>query len=230
MGKEFSRYGWRWIFPLVGLVAWLSLGCSPQSLTMLAGAFDGDRVDPEYKIFTSKDEVTLVLLTHFDPPEFRTEVVPVKDELTDKLGKFILSRCQENKHKVKIVPEAKVRSYVMKQKAEGDYSPVDVGQHFKADFVLDLSIQSCDIYEKKMSPPAYNGNAAIDINLYKMKDGDQPVFPKSYHGVYPGERGTLIEATAMSVSQFRGYFVNKLACDISKIFIAYPQQEKHMFD
>jgi len=105
-----------------------------------------------------------------------------------------------------------------------------VGQHFKADFVLDLSIQSCDIYEKKMSPPAYNGNAAIDINLYKMKDGDQPVFPKSYHGVYPGERGTLIEATAMSVSQFRGYFVNKLACDISKIFIAYPQQEKHMFD
>lgn len=230
MSKECSRYGLRWIFPLLGLFAWVSLGCNPQSLSVMLNGLSGDRVDPEYKMFTSKDEVTLVLLTYFDPPELRTEVEPVEAELTDKLEKFIRSRCQENKFKVKIVPDVKVRSYVMKEKAEGDLSPTGVGRHFKADFVVDVAIQSCEIYEKMMLPPHYNGKATIALKIYKVKDGEQPVFTKSYNGAYPGDRGVPKEAISMPVAQFRGYFMNLLARDISKTFIAFPQQETHMFD
>jgi hypothetical protein len=231
MGKETSRYRWRWALPVFGLLTWLSLGCSPQSLSMLMKPFGSDRADPKFKMFTSDKEVNLVILTNFTQPDLRPETAPIETELAEKVTQFVQSRCQENKHKVKIVPSAQVRSYMLKQLADGEFSPVEAGKHFKADFVLDLEIQSCELYEKKSHRQLYNGKAEIGVRLYKMhvKDGDRKVFSEDYHGAYPGELGPK-DASSMTTTQFRGIFLNIMARDISKMFIAYPDQERMQID
>ena len=186
MATTTASYRWRWAFPILGLFTWLALGCSPQSLSMLLMPFGGNLVEPDYKLFAAKKEITLVILANFTHPDLRPEI---ETELADKVTQLFRSRCEENKHKVKFVPQPQVRSLVLKQLAEGELAPIEIGKHFKADYVLDLRIESCDLYQKKMHPPHYNGDAVISVNLYKNveKEGWSKDFNKECHIEFPGE-------------------------------------------
>ncbi len=72
-----SRYGWRWALVLCGGLAWLSIGCSPQSLTMFLLPFDDNKKEPDYKLFPDKKffaegpEIKLVVLANFARTELR---------------------------------------------------------------------------------------------------------------------------------------------------------------
>ena len=43
-----SRYGWRWILILIGGLAWVSIGCSPQTLSVFLMPFTDNNTPPEY--------------------------------------------------------------------------------------------------------------------------------------------------------------------------------------
>lgn len=232
MDKQFSRYGWRWLLPAFGLLAWLSIGCNPQSLSMLLLPFDNKLVEPEYKLITGKDEITLVMIVGFDHPEPRTEIAPVETELAAKLDDMVAKRCVANKHKLKLIPQARIHKYVRQHQSEGDFSLLDVGKHFKADFVLDVNIKSCELYIKKMQPPAYRGVADLKVKIYKTKGKESEiheVFQKAHHVAYPGKDGYVM-ADEMPVTQFRAKFIDLLASNVSRMFIAYPEEERHVIE
>jgi hypothetical protein len=225
----FGQYRWRWLLVMFGFFSWISLGCNPATLSMLMIPWVDNKLDPEYKLFAEGKELTLVIVSNFASPQLQPDLQPAEMELAEKLSSFLRKRCVENKHKIKIVPYAEVRSYQVKQWVDGNPSPLDIGKKFKADFVLDLNIQSMSLYEKRAVTPLFRGETEITINLYKVNatDGDHKVYNKDYRGE---GAPTPFDAGTTSAATFRGMFLTKVSRDISKLFIAYPPEERVPFD
>ena len=71
-------------------------------------------------------------------------------------------------------------------------------------------------------------HAEIGVNLIKVKlkeDEDHIVFQKQYLPEYPGSKGP-IPADGANPGQFRRMFLVKSGREITRMFIAYPQDEK----
>ncbi len=231
-----SRYGWRWMLVLSGFFAWFSIGCNPQMLPFL---FPDDLVQPEHKIFkgekeylfVSEKEVVLAVLCHFTEPPLRPELAGADIELADLVAQTLRKNAQASKHKLKIVPNSEVRGFFHKQLATGHVNKVDLGKHFKADYVLELSVGQMSLYEKNTFPAMFRGNTDIIVDLYEVnsKDADHKGYTKDFRTQYPGARGPIDAGTA-NPGQFRGLFLNRIAGDISKLFIEFPRADKHVME
>jgi len=227
--SPFGRYRWRWIMVFVGFASWMSLGCNPATLNFLAAPWVDDKVDPAYKMFAQDKEITLVILSNFAHPQLHPDLQPAEMELAEKVASALRERCSANKHKLKLIPYAEARSHQVKQLVDGNPSPLEVGRKFKADYVLEMNIQSLSLYEKRSNPPLFRGEAEIAINLYKVdvKDGDHKVFNKDYRGE---GSPTPFDAGSTSPATFRAGFLTKMSRDIAKLFIAYPANERGPFE
>ncbi|MBM3997042.1 MAG: hypothetical protein FJ303_23255 [Planctomycetes bacterium] len=228
-----SRVGWRWIVVLVFGAAWLSIGCSPQTLSMFLMPFTDNNIPPEYKLFADSKEITLAVLCNFGKLEARTDAHGSEVELADLTMKAIKKRCEENKHRIKFVPDAQVRSQIAKlrQQTGGEPAAVELGKSLKADYVLDVTIESFGLYEKSTFPPMYRGRANLMIGLYKTesKDGLHKVFDKEYARVHPRDTSPL-DASSMSVTMYRNLFLMAIANDLSKTFVSYPPEERRKLE
>ena len=226
-----SRPGWRWLLVVAAGLAWLSIGCSPQSLSIFLMPFVDNNKDPDYKLFAADKELNLVILSNFVHKQFQPEYIPADHELAEHVTSALRKRCQENKHKLKVVPQAEVRSYQMKMLAEGDVSPIEIGKKFKADYVLDLSIEAFSLYQKDGYPKMYRGTAQINVRLYDVKTKDEdPVYRRSYTGDYGGGRGIPLEVGNSNPADFRQLFMRRIGRDISRTFIAFPMDELKEWD
>jgi hypothetical protein len=229
-----SRYGWRWLLVLTGFLAWVSIGCNPQSLSMLLMPFQGDDgVEPEYKMFVKDKEVTLAIVTNFVKPDIRPDMQGADTELAEQISMVFRKRCEERKHKLKLIPLAQVRATQLKQQLDGgDYSPRGLGAILKADYVLDLTVNSFSLYEKGNISKMYRGSADISINLYQVnaKDGEHRVFNKEgFRRIHPRDSGP-IDASTFSVTSYRNVFAKVVAEDIVKMFVAYSPDDKHRME
>jgi hypothetical protein len=188
-----------------------------------------NKIEPEHKLFAQDKELTLVILSSFAQPPINPDLQVAEMELPDKLAQFFRKRCQENNHKIKIVSYADVQNYRIKQGAIGPLTPLDTGKHFKADYVLDLTINNFSLYEKKAVDKLFRGEVEVSINLYKVdvKDGNNLVFNKVFNT--EGTRSPM-DAGNVSAAALRGLLLTKVSRDISKMFIAYPPEERMAFD
>jgi len=235
MGKQLStaagtRYHWRWALLLVGGLAWLSIGCSPQSLSMLIMPFTDTNIQPEYKLFEKDREITLVILSRFDQPAIHPDLIAADAELAGYLANALRKRCADNKHKIKIVHDAQVRGELLNSSAGGELRAVEIGKKFKADYVLDLTINSFSLYEPGFSPPFFRGRTDIATALYKVdvKEGDHRVFYKDFRTEYPSTGP--VEAGNVPGVNFRNRFLPAVARDLSRVFISYPPEERRNFE
>ena len=227
-----SRYGWRWLLVLTGMMAWGSIGCNPQFISMALMPFSDNKEPPEYKLFATDKEITLVIMTNFARPETNPDLQAADTDLAEEVAAAFRKRCTENKHKLKVVPYQQVRAQQLKQQLGGGaVSPVDLGKTLKADFVLDLSINSLSLYEKNYHPQMYRGKADVAVNLYKVevKDESHKVYGKELRRVHPRDSGP-IDAGSSSASSYRTLFIGKLASDISRMFIAFDEKEKKVME
>src|SRR5690242_17455163 len=114
-----SRYGWRCVLVLSAGLAWLSIGCSPQTLTIFMLPFNDNMTQPECKVlFANSKEITMVVMANFVDRPFRPDYVPADHELAEAVIQGMKKRTQGTKHTIKFVPESEVRSYYLKQLSE----------------------------------------------------------------------------------------------------------------
>ena len=226
-----SHYGWRWLLVLIGMLAWVSIGCNPQFISMALRPFDDGKVPPDYPLFAGDKEITLAIVTNFARPETNPDLQAADADLAEQVASAIRQRCKENKHKLKIVPHAQVRGQQLKQQQRDATSPVELGKSLKADFVLDLTINSLTLYEKNYHPQMYRGRADIAVNLYKVevKDESHKVFSKEFRRIHPRD-SPPIDAGSSSASSYRSLFLVKVASDISRMFIAFDEKEKKVME
>jgi hypothetical protein len=218
---------WGWIVILLGGLAWVSIGCNPQSLSMIMMPWTDNKAAPEYKLFSDKKTIKLVILANFrlEGRSMPQEIVPAEHELAESVSQFFNKRCLENKQKIEIVSHMKVRDFQVK---DPDANPIEIGKHFKADYVLELDINSLSVYAK-IQPKMFKGSAEIEANLYKMdaKEGEYKVFTKNIASEYPVSRPP-VEANGASPVPFRRAFITELGREISRLFIPFDPEEKKM--
>src|SRR5207249_91179 len=141
----------------------------------------------------------------------------------EQLSMVFRMRCEDKKHKLKLIPIAQVRHTQLKQQLNGGgYSPRELGALLKADYVLDLTVNSFSLYEKGNISKMYRGDADISINLHQVnaKDGEHRVFNKEFRRIHPRDSGP-IDAGNSSVASYRNVFARVVAEDIVKMFVAY---------
>ncbi len=230
--SQFTRIR-RWLPIFVATAAWLSIGCNPAMLTMFLLPFADNKKDPEHLLFAADKEITLVVLSKFSETQTRPEYAPADIEFGESVAGAFRKRCQENKHKLKLIPQPDVRSHYLTQLAQdGDTSPTAIGKKFKADYVLTLNIDSFSLYQKDALPRMYRGNARVNIDLYNVnaKGEDPLVYTKNYNVEFTGSRGVPIEVGNSNPADFRQLFVRRMARDVSRMFIAFPLDELKEWD
>ena len=237
MGKPTTPSGtkgrttyWRWPL-LLGVLAF-SFGCDPiSSLSFLLMPWCDDNVPPQVQIAAPHKDVTVVMLASFASPlDMPLELQGVEHDLCDRLAQAMKKQYEQNREKVKIVPYYKVKSYLNRD-ANGELIPKrEIGKHFKADYVINLEINSMSFYLPGSRQQLYGGKAEVAITVFETKQpkGEGPIFEKVHHVEFPSTGP--IDASGSSVALFREMFLDRIAKDLSKYFAAYPHDERYNFD
>jgi hypothetical protein len=202
----------------------LTVGCSPANLAMLISSFSDNKMPPEYKITTNK-EVIVAVMANCSLSQDMPEEAPIDAEMAEAVAQHMKLRCKANKEKLKIVPLAQVRNYQHKL-GQANASPLEIGKHFNADYVLDLEINSLELYEKRSHRQFYRGNSDVEISLYDLHkpDGEYKVFTKPFRCEFPSSGPR--DVGDCSSSQFRTQYMAKIGREVSKLFIPYPADER----
>ncbi len=219
-----------WAAVFVGAAS-LVVGCNPQTLNFLLMPFVDDKEPPKLCKLASPDkkEVTVAIVTTFANLETRPEMLPIESDLSDRLAADMRKRAAANKEKIKFVPTAKVRS-LMNQTAGNTLSPREIGRKLKADFVINLEINSISLYEKGSFNQLFRGKTEIAITCVELgKPSEEATHQEIYVHEYPGARGP-IDVGNSSVLEFRTKFLDVIAQDIARYFIAYSPDENRRMD
>jgi hypothetical protein len=218
---------YRWSIVIFAGLAWLSIGCSPQTLTMFMLPFSDNNKAPECsKLIKSSKEATLVVLSNFSAPQFRDEYRPADNELAESVAEGLRKRCESNSHKLKIIPQVEVRNYYLQRLSEdGDASPAAIGKKFKADFVLDLTIEQFSLYQKDFTPKSFRGTARVNVRLLDMAAKEDLPFKTYYNVDYTPHRGIPMEVGNRNPAEFRQPFIRKMGQEISRLFVEYSPDE-----
>jgi hypothetical protein len=219
---------WGWVVILLGGL-WMSVGCNPSLITYFLLPFGDDGVPPKFKLASPDKEVSVALVATFAGADSRLDPVPVDGELCDRLAVQLSKRFKENKEKVKLIPNSQVRSYQNKIEGKSTWSPVEVGEKVKADYVIAMKIGKISLNEFK-SPNLYRGKIDIAIKVYDVHkpEGEKEVFVEYYGTQYPKDHP--IDVGDTPTAQFRMLFLTKVARDITKLFTSYPYDEKMDMD
>jgi hypothetical protein len=223
MAKQASDRGWRWAAFLLGTL-WVSIGCTPATLSMFFMPFVDDKIPPRCKLGDG-DEVTVCIVTNFAGLETRPEAVPADSELAEAVAQQLRMRAKANRDRIKVVPPSRTRSY--HQASVEGRSLQDVGKHFEADYVIALEIQSMSLYQKNSYNELYRGNIEMLVRAIDVKEpaGEGTIFSDIYRCEYPGTGGP-VAVSEMSMLQFRTRFMSKVAADVARYFVAYPREER----
>jgi hypothetical protein len=223
MAKESHLRRWKWTALILG-AAWLSIGCTPATISYF---FVPSTVPPVCKL-AKKKEVTVCVVTSFTSLETRTEAIEADRELADAFAVQLRRRAKENKEKIQIVSPEKVRAYQM-QNLE-NVSLQDIGKHFKADYVIALEVNNLSLYERGSSQQLYRGITDLTIKVVDVaKPEDEGViYTEPYQREYP--QNAPRAASDLSIGQFRAIFLNTVATELVRRFTAYPIESRHTMD
>jgi hypothetical protein len=225
-----SRRCLLWAILFLG-TAVLALGCTPATLNFLLMPFVDDKLPPKgCKLTTEKKEVTVAVVTQFANLETRPEMLPIEIELTDRFANELRKRAAENKDKITFVPTSKVRS-LLNQTSGNTLSTQEIGKKLKADIVITLEINSISLYEKGSFNQLFRGKTEIAVTAVDVTKphGEGTLFQDIYNREYPGARGP-IDAGNSSVLEFRNHFLNRVAKDLGRYFMAYSPDENRDMD
>jgi hypothetical protein len=200
-------------------------GCNPSALAMMLMPFVDDRVPARCTLSAKDKETTVAIVTWFGNRDLQLwpELMPCDQELSEKLAVALAQRFQKNKEKVKIVPNGQVRPYQSKV-VNAAWSPAELGQKVKADYVIALEINSLSLHEKSSYQTLFRGIAEIAVKVYDVnKPTDKVIFDDIFQTAYP--KDNPIEANG-SLQMFRGAFMVRTARDLSRWFAASSSDEQ----
>jgi hypothetical protein len=216
------------LFLLLAL-AWCSIGCNPSTLNFLLMPFVDDKVPPACKLTDNDKEVTVAILCTFASIETIPELLPVDNMLAERLAHEMRIRCKLNKEKIAFVPAARVRSLVNQYP---DISLHKLGEKLKADYVIALEINSMTLYEKGSYQRLFRGSTEISVTAIDVSKpaGEGTILNEPYRRKYPGAANGPIDVAGSSEIEFRNLFINKVAQELARYFVAYPAEVRREMD
>jgi hypothetical protein len=211
----------------VCLLALVGTGCNVlEALFFIFGP--EPKIPAQLKQLASEDknkEVTVLILAS-GGLETRSELIRADRDLVNLLTRHLREGCKYNKEKVKVISPSKVEKFQSDHPDWQKWDDVDIGSHFKADYVIDLEINSLSLYEKSSLNQLYRGRAEITVKLIDMKNPDD-LQTKFYTGQYPGDIRPPVEVGDSNPLEFRRAFLDHVAKQIAWYFTSHPTDEEH---
>jgi hypothetical protein len=206
----------RGIVPGALLVALCCCGCDLGS--MLYFLMPDSKTEPEMRRLASDDknkEVRVVILVSSRGLETRPELIQADRQLAEATAKQLQERCAENQERLAIVAPRKVEEFKNSHPHWAEMAPVDIGRYFKADYLIDLEINSISLYEVGSMSQLFRGSidlhlALIDVN---RPDGDPDQSEETIK--YPSDAHGPQNAFDGSIAQFRQKFLDYVARRLS---------------
>ncbi len=218
----------KWL--LTGLLgAALCAGCDPG--TMMYFLSPEPREEPELKRLASQDktkEVKVAILTYAAmDPQF--EFIQADRQLTLMLAREMAKLFQDNEEKVTLIPPRKVEEYKNTHPSRRGLDPVQVGEFFKADYVINLELNKLSLYEPGSGNQMLRGRANISVSLVDVHHPDDTEEPRSFTCVYPGDsRGAVDVSPETPPALFRQKFLAYVARRLSYYFAPHPKRDREV--
>lgn len=202
------------------LVVLFTAGCNPLTAPFFLTAWGDPKYEPDFKLAEGKKDVRVLVLTYFSSLETRPELLGADRELTTLVAQKLVEGCKGNKEKVTVFAGSAVQRYKDEHPQWQDLAPEEVGEHFRADYVIALEVDNLTLYEPLSNKELYRGQAALSIRVHDVRKPDtDPVFHNEYTCEFP--RSRPIPVTDTNVHKFRLEFLTRVATDISWYFTAH---------
>ncbi len=202
------------------LVVLVTAGCNPLTAPFFLATWGDPKYEPDFKIAEGKREVRVLVLTYCSSLETRPELLGADRELTTLVAKKLVDGAKANKEKLTVVAGSTVQRYKDEHPNWQTMAPEEIGEHFRADYVIELEVDKLTLYEPLSNNQLYRGQAELSVKLHDVhKPGTEPVFHNEYAIEFP--RSRPIPVTDTNPRKFRLQFLTRVATDISWYFTAH---------
>ena len=112
----------------------------------------------------------------------------------------------------------------MNQEASGISSRQEIGQKLKADYIINLEINTLSFYEKGSFNQLYRGNAEISVTCIDVTKprNEGTVYRTICTCKYPSDARGPLDAGGVSLGWFNTQFMGVMSQQIAHYFVAYP--------
>jgi hypothetical protein len=202
----------RWLWQTAGLLFLLAVmlptGCGWLSVAMYN--MNPDDTPAEFKDLQEKRVV--VVCRPVVELQFADSTVP--RDLVQQVGERLTKKVR----KIKVVDESEVSEWT----DENSWQKfTEVGKALKADMVVGIELER---FSLQQGPTLLQGNAAMRVVVYDMKEGGKQVFEKTMPRVlFPPN--TPIPSAEKSEAEFRRQFLGVLAEQIGRQFYSHDSLE-----
>jgi hypothetical protein len=145
-------------------------GCNPANA--LYFLFRGDGKTPAQYPLLPKDEkkeVTIVVLV--TAPSTSLEFAGVDRELGSAIARRMFDQTKEGKHPIRAIETAKLDKFKAANPNWKAMSSAEIGKGVHADYVLDVSVSSIDLYQPQTGKLMYQGRASVEAAVYDVPVG-----------------------------------------------------------
>jgi hypothetical protein len=194
------------------------LGCNPGTLSYMLMPWMDSKEPAEFPLAKRKQESTVIVLCNYGYRELRLGYQNVDKDLARCVTGHLEQRFKANGDKVKIVSAAKVRDYLNNH----DVDDIELGKHFKADYVVVLDIQAINFFLNSSFRDLERGNVAIDITVVDVNTEDSSVWTNEYKCEYPSLEDIKPSPSNRS---FQERFLNHIGKEVSRLFTTFPHEE-----
>jgi hypothetical protein len=222
-----ARSRW-WLAGLLALA--LGAGCDPGSVMYFL--LPEAKEDPELRRLASEDkkkEVKVVILT-YAALEPRPEFIQADRQLAEMLARELNELSRANQDKVTVVPPRRVEEYKNTHPSRRGYDPAEVGQHFKADYVIYIEINKLSLFERGSDMQLLRGRADLLVSVVDVKNPDETPDSRDFTCVYPSEsKGAIDNSMENPPAQFRQAFLGYVARRLSYYFAPHPKRDRMIY-
>jgi hypothetical protein len=207
------------------LVAVLTIGCNP--ITTLGFLLHKDNMAPaeEYalrpKDGPKKDkeqEISVLVLcaqqTNSTVPD---QFIRLDSDLAVAISKRMPEEALANKEKITVISPSRLNEYKMKNRGWSSEHATVIGKKLGADYVLDISLSSIQVYQPGSRNSLYDGRVNTDVDVYDISSGQkEPKHHYTHQFVYrPNHTPDATPDTGVNISLYKQGFVNRLALELT---------------
>lgn len=202
------------------------IGCNPLATLGFLTYKDPVRSAP-YPIFSKdgpkkkdKEEVTVALFVSQGTGQ-SYEFAGAENTIASEMSRKLTELAKENKHKVEVIPVAKVNQFKFKNPTWKQMHASAWGKALGVDYVLEVHIDKMRLYQPGSKDQLYEGRAEVSVSMYAVEDG---VAEPQYY-VYPFSypKTGFRDATTIPIGTFRKDFLERLAVELAQQHIDHRQ-------
>jgi hypothetical protein len=221
-----GRGRWWW----AGVIgAAMCAGCDPGSVAYFL--LPECKEEPELRRLASEDKkkVVKVAILTYAAMEPRAEFIQSDRQLAELLAKELNVLFKESEERVVIVPPRRVEEYKNTHPSRRGYDPVDVGQHFKADYVIYIEMNKLSLYERGNNI-LLRGRADLLVSVVDINHPDETPDARQFTCVYPSESKGAIDSSPENPPElFRQAFFNYIARRLSYYFAPHSKRDAKVY-